>query len=118
MLTRRGDKGPQIIIFLVSSHFNFSQVDTEDGQSALHHVKQFSLEGRLKKISACCLLSDGSKLFLGTEGGNIYQLGIHNFKLLDNIIYQDVVMQKVPSDFKVGVGGGVKLSRSDKRIGP
>ena len=77
------------------------QIDNEDGQSVLQHAKRFSLEGRLKKISACCLLPDGSKLFLGTEGGNIYELGIHNFKLLDNIIYQDVVMQKVPSDFKV-----------------
>ena len=57
----------------------------------------------MKKISACCLLPDGSKLFLGTEGGNIYQLGIHNFKLLDDIIYQDFVMQKVPNDFKVNL---------------
>ena len=45
------------------------------------------------------LLSNGltpntEQLLLGTEGGNILMLDIKSFTLMDQIIYQDVVMQK------------------------
>lgn len=48
----------------------------------------------MKKISKCCLQLNGEHLLLGTEGGNIYLLDIKKFALADQIIYQDVVMQK------------------------
>lgn len=50
--------------------------------------------GRLKKISTCCLESSGENLLIGTEGGNIYLLDVKSFDVSNNIIYQDVVMQK------------------------
>ena len=49
---------------------------------------------RLKTISTCCLEASGEHLLVGTEGGNIYLLNIASFSVTNDIIYQDVVMQK------------------------
>ena len=49
---------------------------------------------KLKTISACCVTSCSEQLLLGTEGGNIHMLDTNTFKLSEQIIYQDVVMQK------------------------
>ena len=66
----------------------------EINESSVVETKTLSLEGKLKKISAMCLESSGEHLLLGTEGGNIYLLNLKTFMMPDNIIYQDVVMQK------------------------
>lgn len=44
-----------------------------------------------------CLESSCENLLLGTEGGNIFFIDLSTFELSDNIIYQDVVMQKYVS---------------------
>lgn len=49
---------------------------------------------RLKKISVCRLSMNTNRLYLGTEGGNIYLLDINSFELQEYVIYQDVVMQR------------------------
>ncbi|XP_063241015.1 lethal(2) giant larvae protein homolog 1 isoform X2 [Bacillus rossius redtenbacheri] len=61
-------------------------------------------DSRLKKISAMCLESAGQHLLLGTEGGNIYLLNLRTFEMSETIIYQDVVMQNVPEDYKINPG--------------
>lgn len=66
----------------------------EINECSIVETKSLSLEGKLKKISAICLESCGKHLLLGTEGGNIYLLNYETFTMPDNIIYQDVVMQK------------------------
>ncbi|XP_012269374.2 lethal(2) giant larvae protein homolog 1 isoform X3 [Athalia rosae] len=76
----------------------------EINESSLVETKSLSLEGKLKKISAMCLESNGDHLLLGTEGGNIYLLNLKTFTMSDNIIYQDVVMQNVPEDYKINPG--------------
>ena len=43
----------------------------------------------------CCLSMKTNRLYLGTEGGNIYLLDINSFELQEYIIYQDVVMQRL-----------------------
>ena len=48
----------------------------------------------MKTVSACCLTTNNEQLLLGTEGGNILILDVKEFSLMDQIIYQDVVMQK------------------------
>ena len=45
-------------------------------------------------ISACCVTSDAETMLLGTEGGNVHLLDVPTFTLKDQVIYQDVVMQK------------------------
>nr|XP_006817104.1 PREDICTED: lethal(2) giant larvae protein homolog 1-like isoform X3 [Saccoglossus kowalevskii] len=97
------DQG-RIISLLENNTLHLWEVNIKDGNSVLEEVKEFSLEGRLQKITVCCLPSDCQHLFLGTEGGNIYVLDIVSFELLEHIIYQDVVMQNVPDDYKVNPG--------------
>jgi lethal(2) giant larvae protein len=55
----------------------------------------------LKQISVLCHDFENKKVLLGTEGGNIYVLNLANFQIEENIIYQDIVMQNSPDDFKV-----------------
>ncbi|CAL4059773.1 unnamed protein product, partial [Meganyctiphanes norvegica] len=66
--------------------------------------KTTSLEGKLKKISVIVPDAACENLLVGTEGGNIYLLNLNTFQMSDNIIYQDVVMQNVPEDYKVNPG--------------
>jgi len=67
---------------------------------------------KLKTISACCLTSTSEQLLIGTEGGNIHMLDTNSFKLSEQIIYQDVVMQNVPDDFKVNPGAVEAICQS------
>lgn len=76
----------------------------EVDKSSLVQVRSQALEGKLKKISAICVDAAGKHLLLGTEGGNIYILDLHTFSLTPDIIYQDVVMQSAPPDFKLNPG--------------
>ncbi|XP_043243903.1 lethal(2) giant larvae protein homolog 1-like isoform X3 [Amphibalanus amphitrite] len=80
------------------------EVNFRSGTSVLEEVNSTTMEGKLKTISTCCLEASGEHLLVGTEGGNIYLLNIASFSLTDNIIYQDVVMQNVPDDYKVTPG--------------
>lgn len=66
----------------------------EINESSLVEVRTLSLEGKLKRIYAMCIVDGGTKLLLGTEGGNIYPLHLVAFIMTEDIIYQDVVMQK------------------------
>ncbi|KAK9500860.1 hypothetical protein O3M35_002038 [Rhynocoris fuscipes] len=72
--------------------------------SALEEVKNHSVEGKLKKVSALCLEGSQEHLLLGTEGGNVYLLNLTTFEMAQTIIYQDVVMQNVPEDYKINPG--------------
>ncbi|XP_057666657.1 lethal(2) giant larvae protein isoform X2 [Diorhabda carinulata] len=76
----------------------------EVNKSSLVEVKSQALEGKLKTISTMCLESAGKHLLLGTEGGNIYLLELNTFTMTPDIIYQDVVMQNVPQDYKLNPG--------------
>ncbi|CAG0920819.1 unnamed protein product, partial [Notodromas monacha] len=77
--------------------------DEADGW-VLEEIKEVALEGKLKRISACCLERSGDHLLIGTEGGNIYLLDLKSFEMTEQIIYQDVVLQNVPDDYKVNPG--------------
>ncbi|XP_063904574.1 lethal(2) giant larvae protein homolog 1 isoform X2 [Zophobas morio] len=76
----------------------------EVNKSSLVEVKCQALEGKLKKISTMCVETAGKHLLLGTEGGNIYLLDLSSFTMTPDIIYQDVVMQNVPQDYKLNPG--------------
>lgn len=94
----------RIVSLLQDNSLHLWEINIVDGNSCLEEVKSFSLEGRLKKISVCCLSADSKHLYLGTEGGNIYLLDVEQMELSEHIIYQDVVMQNVPDDYKVNPG--------------
>ncbi|KAL5019307.1 hypothetical protein ScPMuIL_005029 [Solemya velum] len=81
------------------------EINVREGLSVLEEVQEFSMESnKLKSISACSLTIDAEHLLMGTEGGNIHLLDVKTFQLIEPIIYQDVVMQNVPDDFKVNPG--------------
>lgn len=67
-------------------------------------IKSTNLDGRLKHISILCLDEGNRQILLGTEGGNIYKLNLWTFRIDENLIYQDIVMQNAPEDFKVNPG--------------
>ncbi|XP_026490787.2 lethal(2) giant larvae protein isoform X1 [Vanessa tameamea] len=76
----------------------------EINEKSLVELKSHAFEGKNKKISSICVESSGKNLLLGTEGGNIYTIDCNAFTLNEDVIYQDVVMQNCPEDFKVNPG--------------
>lgn len=50
---------------------------------------------RVKNISASCLIAESDLLLLGTENAHIYTVDLKAFKFLDQVIYQETVMQKL-----------------------
>ncbi|XP_026317758.1 protein lethal(2) giant larvae [Hyposmocoma kahamanoa] len=76
----------------------------EINEKSLVELKSYIFEGKNKKVSSMCVESSGKHLLLGTEGGNIYSLDLTTFAITDDVIYQDVVMQNCPEDFKVNPG--------------
>ena len=83
------------------------EINDKGENTILEDVKEFKFsaeESKFKNISVCCLTKNKDYLLIGTEVGNIFMLDLKTFQLLDQIIYQDVVMQNVPDDFKVNPG--------------
>lgn len=66
----------------------------EINEKSLVELKSHAFEGKNKKISSICVESSGKNLLLGTEGGNLYSIDCNAFTLSEDVIYQDVVMQK------------------------
>ncbi|XP_050670645.1 lethal(2) giant larvae protein [Leptidea sinapis] len=73
-------------------------------EKSLVELKSHLLEGKNKKISSICVEASGKNVLLGTEGGNVYVLDASTFSVHEDAIYQDVVMQNCPEDFKVNPG--------------
>ncbi|XP_050540876.1 lethal(2) giant larvae protein isoform X2 [Daktulosphaira vitifoliae] len=88
----------------------------EINDTAIDEVQSFLLEGKLKQISSLCLESNCEKLLLGTEGGNIFTLNIPSFELSNDIIYQDVVMQKVCNDYKKNPGAVESIAEQPHNV--
>ncbi|XP_072932199.1 lethal(2) giant larvae protein homolog 1 isoform X2 [Epargyreus clarus] len=86
----------------------------EINEKSLVELKSHTFEGKNKKISSICVESSGKNLLLGTEGGNIYTLDINTFTVNEDVIYQDVVMQNCPEDFKVNPGAVEALCEHPK----
>lgn len=86
------------------SSLHLWELNEKDGKWVIEEVKSCSFEGRLKKITTCCLQKSGENLLIGTDGGNIYILDVNSFEMTDHIIYQDIIMQNVPDDYKLNPG--------------
>ncbi|XP_063896793.1 lethal(2) giant larvae protein homolog 1-like [Helicoverpa armigera] len=86
----------------------------EINEKSLVELKTYIFEGKNKKISSLCVESTGKHLLIGTEGGNIYNLDLNTFAVTEDVIYQDVVMQNCPEDFKVNPGAVEALCEHPK----
>ncbi|XP_071814997.1 LLGL scribble cell polarity complex component 2-like isoform X3 [Apostichopus japonicus] len=81
------------------------EINNRQDNDVLEEVQNYFMEGKLKKVSVCCLSMDSTAFYIGTEGGNILVMDVPKFELdNDHVIYQDVVMQNVPDDYKVNPG--------------
>ncbi|XP_059620725.1 lethal(2) giant larvae protein-like [Phlebotomus argentipes] len=76
----------------------------EPAGAMLVPLKTFSLDGKLKKVSSLCCSLDKDVVFIGTEGGNVYQFDLESFSIREPIIYHDVVLEQVPSTYKLNPG--------------
>lgn len=72
--------------------------------STLVAIKSLSFDGKLKKVSSLCCCCENSIVWIGTEGGNIYQLDLKDFSVKEPAIYHDVVLEQVPSSYKLNPG--------------
>lgn len=49
---------------------------------------------RVKRVSALYIDEAKKNLLIGTEGGNVHSADLQTFTLSENIIHQDMAMQK------------------------
>nr|CAG4646018.1 EOG090X00I4 [Macrothrix elegans] len=94
----------QGMVIVVCEDNSLHSVEIDSMTKNLRSTNSISLEGKLKKISACCVSSDGRTLYIGTENGNVYSMELSCFRMSDSVIYLDIVMQNVSEDFKVNPG--------------
>lgn len=65
----------------------------EPADSMLVPIKTLSFDGKLKKVSSLCCSSQKDTVWIGTEGGNVYQFDIEKFAIKEPVIYHDVVFE-------------------------
>ncbi|XP_068141738.1 lethal(2) giant larvae protein isoform X1 [Drosophila tropicalis] len=67
-------------------------------------IKTLPFDGKLKKVSSLCCSLNKDLLWIGTEGGNIYQFDLKSFTIREPVIYHDVVLEQVPPTYKLNPG--------------
>ncbi|XP_053961405.1 lethal(2) giant larvae protein [Anastrepha ludens] len=67
-------------------------------------IKTLPFDGKLKKVSSLCCSLNKDIVWIGTEGGNIYQFDLNSFAIREPVIYHDVVLEQVPSTYKLNPG--------------
>lgn len=76
----------------------------EPAGSMLVPIKTLPFDGKLKKVSSLCCSATQDLAWIGTEGGNIYQFDLKTFLVKEPVIYHDVVLEQVPSTYKLNPG--------------
>lgn len=76
----------------------------EPAGSTLVAIKTLPFDGKLKKVSSLCCSLNKDILWIGTEGGNIYQFDLNTFEVREPVIYHDVVLEQVPPTYKLNPG--------------
>ncbi|XP_058450034.1 lethal(2) giant larvae protein [Malaya genurostris] len=67
-------------------------------------IKTLPFDGKLKKISSLCCSYMKDTVWIGTEGGNVYQFDIKSFSVREPVIYHDVVLEQLPQSYKLNPG--------------
>lgn len=66
----------------------------EPAGAMLVPIKSISFDGKLKKVSSICCSVLKDLVWIGTEGGNVYQFDLKNFTMKETVIYHDVVLEQ------------------------
>lgn len=75
----------------------------EPAGTLLVPIKTLALE-KFKKVSTLCCSFLKDLLWIGTEGGNVYQFDLKTFQIKDSTIYHDTVFEKLPPSYKLNPG--------------
>lgn len=57
-------------------------------------IKSLPFDGKFKKVSSLCCSLDKDIVWIGTEGGNVYQLNLKNFLIKEPIIFLEDILDK------------------------
>jgi lethal(2) giant larvae protein len=110
------EKRAQLITLSADSSLHLWEINTKTNENeakngVLECVKtcdyfrnEASKEGSIKQITTISVNSNSDVLLVGTQIGNTYLLDLETFDLNDQIIYQDVVLQNIPDDYKFNPG--------------
>uniref|UniRef100_A0A182LU86 Lethal(2) giant larvae protein n=1 Tax=Anopheles culicifacies TaxID=139723 RepID=A0A182LU86_9DIPT len=67
-------------------------------------IKNLAFDGKLKKISSLCCSYMKDTVWIGTEGGNVYQFDVRKFSVKESVIYHDVVLEQLPTSYRLNPG--------------
>uniref|UniRef100_A0A2M3Z2P4 Lethal(2) giant larvae protein n=1 Tax=Anopheles braziliensis TaxID=58242 RepID=A0A2M3Z2P4_9DIPT len=76
----------------------------EPAGTLLVAIKHLPFDGKLKKISSLCCSYLRDTVWIGTEGGNVYQFDVRSFTVKESVIYHDVVLEQLPTSYKLNPG--------------
>ena len=76
----------------------------EPAGATLVPIRTLAFDGKLKKVSSLCCSMNKDIVWIGTEGGNVYQFDLKTSTILEPVIYHDVVLEQVPSSYKLNPG--------------
>lgn len=76
----------------------------EPAGAMLVPIKTISFDGHVKKVSSICCSYMKDVMWIGTEAGNVYQFDLKKFVIKDLVIYHDVVLEQVPTTYKLNPG--------------
>ncbi|KFB47059.1 AGAP004483-PA-like protein [Anopheles sinensis] len=76
----------------------------EPAGTLLVAIKSLAFDGKLKKISSLCCSYMKDTVWIGTEGGNVYQFDVRNFVVKESVIYHDVVLEQLPTSYRLNPG--------------
>lgn len=67
----------------------------EPAGSLLVPIKSLPFDGKLKKVSSLCCSQLRDIVWIGTEGGNVYQFDLKTFSIKEPVIYHDIVLEQL-----------------------
>uniref|UniRef100_A0A182J2K7 Lethal(2) giant larvae protein n=1 Tax=Anopheles atroparvus TaxID=41427 RepID=A0A182J2K7_ANOAO len=76
----------------------------EPAGTMLVAIKNLAFDGKLKKISSLCCSYMKDTVWIGTEGGNVYQFDVRSFTVKESVIYHDVVLEQLPTSYRLNPG--------------
>ncbi|KAG5672511.1 hypothetical protein PVAND_002635 [Polypedilum vanderplanki] len=75
----------------------------EPAGTLLVAIKTLALE-KFKKVSTLCCSYIKDLLWIGTEGGNVYQFDLKTFQIKESTIFHDAVYDQLPASYKLNPG--------------
>ncbi|XP_072260036.1 LLGL scribble cell polarity complex component 2 isoform X1 [Pyxicephalus adspersus] len=96
----------QIVTLLDDNSLHLWSFKQHDGGSELQEEKKFTLRGppgsppSVTQIKVLLAHSSGERLYVGTEGGNVFTISLPNLQVVEEkTVTHDVALQGLPNDY-------------------